>query len=180
VQQKDAVRAGPLAILTTLNGGSEVLARARKELPAAALPALQALETIAQKCAAPGVEISFDLAELGGFNYESGIVFAAFAPGSPDAIARGGRYDEVGKVFGRARAATGFTMDLRQLARLAQAEPAAGRILAPHSDDATLLDLIRKLRSQGEAVVVALPGHDGAELGCTRRIEMKEGKWHVT
>jgi ATP phosphoribosyltransferase regulatory subunit len=184
VQQKDAVRAGSLAVLTTLNGGPEVLARARKELPPAALPALQALETIAQKCAAPGVEISFDLAELGGFNYESGMVFAAFAPGSPDAIARGGRYDEVGKVFGRARAATGFTMDLRQLASVAPSPRPSpkgeGAILAPYSDDATLQDLIRKLRSQGQVVVVALPGHDAAELGCTRRIEMKDGKWHVT
>jgi ATP phosphoribosyltransferase regulatory subunit len=180
VQQKDAVRAGPLAVLTTLNGGPEVLTRARKELPPPALPALQALETLAQRCATPGVEISFDLAELGGFNYESGIVFAAFAPGSPDAIARGGRYDEVGKVFGRARAATGFTMDLRQLAGLAKAQPATGRILAPYSDDATLQELVRKLRSQGEVVVVALPGHDGSELGCTRKIEMKEGRWHVT
>src|SRR4249919_554069 len=119
VQQKDAVRAGPLAVLTTLNGGAEVLERAHRELPAQAQPALQALETLAKRCAAPGVEISFDLAELGGFNYESGLVFAAFTLGSPDAIARGGRYDEVGASFGRARPATGFTMDLRQLAALA-------------------------------------------------------------
>ena len=180
VQQKDAVGAGPLAALTTLNGGPEVLARARKELPAQAQPMLQALETLATRCAAPGVDISFDLAELGGFNYESGLVFAAFAPGSPDAIARGGRYDEVGASFGRARPATGFTMDLRQLAGLVKAGAERPRILAPSSDDATLQELIRKLRAQGEAVVVALPGHDPAELGCTRRIEMKEGKWHVT
>jgi ATP phosphoribosyltransferase regulatory subunit len=184
VQQKDAVKAGKLAVLTTLNGGLEVLARARKELPAEVQPQLTALETLAQKCAAPGVEISFDLAELGGFNYESGLVFAAFAPGSPDAVARGGRYDEVGKSFGRSRPATGFTMDLRQLAALPRPSPKAegerNAILAPCSDDATLTDLIRKLRSQGEIVVVALPGHDAAELGCTRKIEMKEGKWHVT
>jgi ATP phosphoribosyltransferase regulatory subunit len=185
VQQKDAVGAGDLAILTTLNGGPEVIERARRELPAAVQPLLATLETLAQRCAAPGVEISFDLAELGGFNYESGLAFAAFAPGSPDAIARGGRYDEVGRSFGRARPATGFTMDLRQLARLSpsavgEGRAGGGRILAPCSDDATLQELVRKLRSQGEVVVVALPGHDPAELGCTRRIEMKEGKWHVT
>ena len=167
-------------MLTTLNGGAEVLARAREELPADAQPHLAALELLAQKCAAPGVEISFDLAELGGFNYESGLVFAAFAPGSPDAIARGGRYDEVGKSFGRARAATGFTMDLRQLAGLVKAGPDKGRILAPHSEDATLQELIRRLRAQGEVVIVALPGHDAAEMECTRKIEMKEGRWHVT
>ena len=180
VQQKDAVGAGPLAVLTTLNGGAEVLARARKELPAEAQPHLAALESLARKCAAPGVEISFDLAELGGFNYESGLVFAAFAPGSPDAIARGGRYDEVGKSFGRARAATGFTMDLRQLAGLVKTEPEKGRILAPHSEDATLQEMIRRLRAQGEVVVVALPGHDAAELGCTRRLVMEGGRWAVT
>ena len=149
-------------------------------LPAQALPALQQLETLAQKCVTPGVEIPFDLAELGGFNYESGLVFAAFTPGSPDAIARGGRYDEVGASFGRARPATGFTMDLRQLATLAKAGPRRSAILAPSSDDETLRDLIAKLRSQGDVVVVGLPGHDWAELGCTRRIEMKEGKWRVT
>jgi ATP phosphoribosyltransferase regulatory subunit len=184
VQRKDAARAGPLAALTTLNGGAEVLARARRELPPRAMPALQALETLAAKCAAPGVEVSFDLAELGGFNYESGIVFAAFTAGSPDAIARGGRYDEVGASFGRARPATGYTMDLRQLAALcrpAEADKGAGRrILAPCSDDATLQDLVRRLRAQGEVVVACLPGHDPAELGCDRRIEMREGKWHVT
>ena len=180
VQQKDAVRAGPLAVLTTLNGGPEVLARARRELPALVQPMLQALETLAQKCAAAGVEISFDLAELGGFNYESGLVFAAFAPGSPDAIARGGRYDEVGVSFGRARPATGFTMDLRQLAGLARGAAKRSAILAPCSDDETLRELVARLRAQGEVVVVALPGHDPAELACTRRIEMREGKWHVT
>jgi ATP phosphoribosyltransferase regulatory subunit len=180
VQQKDAARAGPLAILTSLNGGAEVLERARRELPPQAQAPLQALETLAKRCAAPGVEISFDLAELGGFNYESGLVFAAFTPGSPDAIARGGRYDEVGASFGRARPATGFTMDLRQLARLVKGNARRVAILAPCSDDETLRELVVKLRSQGETVIVALPGHDAAELECERRIEMKEGKWHVT
>ena len=180
VQQKDAVGAGDLAVLTTLNGGHEVIERARRELPAQVQPHLAALETMAQRCAAPGVEISFDLAELGGFNYESGLVFAAFAAGSPDAIARGGRYDEVGRSFGRARPATGFTMDLRQLGTLVKGGPKRSAILAPYSDDETLQELVRKLRAQGEVVVVALPGHDPAELECTRKIEMKEGRWHVT
>lgn len=181
VQRKDAARAGPLAPLTTLNGGREVIARARKELPPQAMPALQALETLALRCATPGVAISFDLAELGGFNYESGIVFAAFTPRSPDAIARGGRYDEVGASFGRARPATGFTMDLRQLAALAPAGDArqARRILAPVSDDAALQDLVRRLRSQGEVVVASLPGHDPAELGCDAKLVMEGGKWMV-
>ena len=185
VQQKDAVGAGKLAILTELNGPvGEVIARARKELPAQAgiRAALDALESLAAQCAATGVEITADLAELGGFNYESGIVFAAFAPGSPDAIARGGRYDEVGASFGRARPATGFTMDLRQLAALAPAPPARRAILAPAVDDAALAIAIAQLREAGEVVVVDLPGHEGArgELACDRKLEKKEGKWRVT
>ena len=178
VQQKDAVGAGPLAILTELNGGAEVLVRARKSLPRETHASLEALEQLAKECSAPGVDITFDLAELGGFNYESGLVFAAFAPGSPDAIARGGRYDEVGKSFGRARAATGFTMDLRQLAALAKSREKRSAILAPA--DAGAQAAIDELRQKGEVVIVNLPGHDAAELGCDRKLEKKDGKWRVT
>jgi len=189
VQQKDAPAAQELggaavASLTTMNGGTEVLARARRELPQQPriVAALDALERLAAQCRAPGVEVSVDLAELGGFNYESGLVFAAFAPGSPDAIARGGRYDEVGRSFGRARPATGFTMDLRQLAALGAAPARRGGILAPAAGDAALEQEIARLRAAGETVVVDLPGHEAHrnELGCDRRLEMKDGKWHVT
>ena len=182
VQQKDAAAAGELGYLTALNGGVEVIARARTQLPA--LPeiaaALDALERLARQCAVPGVDISVDLAELGGFDYESGLVFAAFTPGSPDAIARGGRYDEVGASFGRARAATGFTMDLRQLAALAKQQPPRRAILAPCSDDAELRRAVDDLRARGEVVIDELPGHDVNELGCDRRLERKDGKWRVT
>ncbi len=185
VQQKDAVAAGRLAVLTTLNGGIEVIERARRELPAAVAPALDALGRLAAACEAPGVDLSVDLAELGGFNYESGLVFAAFTPGSPDAIARGGRYDEVGASFGRARAATGFTMDLRQLTAIAPASPregGSGRILAPWGEDPELHRAIAELRGKGEVVVVDLPGHDAAgdESGCDRKLELKAGKWQPT
>ncbi len=192
VQRKDAAAAGPLAVLTALNGGVEVIARARSQLPSKVAAALDALERLARACEATGVEVSVDLAELGGFNYESGLVFAAFAPGSPDAIARGGRYDEVGASFGRARPATGFTMDLRQLAGLItrpsarpspKAEGEDSRILAPWSDgDEELRKVIRELRERGEVVVEELPGHDSArgEMACDRRLEKKGGKWHVT
>ena len=176
VQRKDAAGAGSLAVLTTLNGGMEVIARARKLLPGKVEPQLQALQRLAQACAACGVEISVDLAELGGFNYESGLVFAAFAPGSPDAIARGGRYDEVGASFGRARPATGFTMDLRQLAALARSEGAAARIVAPCGDDPGLAAEVERLRAEGRVVVVELPGQ--TEEGA--RLAKKDGKWRVT
>jgi ATP phosphoribosyltransferase regulatory subunit len=178
VQQKDTVGAGSLGVLTTLNGGVEVLERARSELPSDVRVHLDALQKVASAVSEPGVEVSFDLAELGGFNYESGMVFAAFAPGSPDAIARGGRYDEVGKSFGRARAATGFTMDLRQLGGMVKAEAPRSKILAPATEEAR--PEIEALRAKGEIVIVELPGHDPAELGCDRKLEKKDGKWRVT
>jgi ATP phosphoribosyltransferase regulatory subunit len=193
VQQKDAPAARELggeafAALTAMNGGVDVLARAREELPR--LPdiarALDMLEKLAARSASQGVEISVDLAELGGFNYESGLVFAAFTPGSPDAIARGGRYDEVGASFGRARPATGFTMDLRQLAGLSlgpgRRPEDKGAILAPCIEDTELDRAITQLRAKGDVVVVDLPGHESAraELGCTRELEKKDGKWRVT
>ncbi|HXN15528.1 MAG TPA: ATP phosphoribosyltransferase regulatory subunit [Usitatibacter sp.] len=189
VQQKDAPAARELggealAALTAMNGGLEIIARARKELPQLApiSAALDALDSLAARCAAPGVDISVDLAELGGFHYESGLVFAAFAPGSPDAIARGGRYDEVGASFGRARPATGFTMDLRQLAALAP-QPAPRRaILAPALEDPALREAIARLRETGETVIVDLPGHERSrdELACDRTLAKKDGKWRVT
>jgi ATP phosphoribosyltransferase regulatory subunit len=184
VQQKNAVDAKQLAVLTGLHGGIETLERARRELPArpAITQALAQLERLARSVEGPGVEISVDLSELGGFNYESGLVFAAFAEGSPDAMARGGRYDEVGASFGRARPATGFTLDLRQLAALAPGPARRGAILAPCGDDAALRTEIERLRSAGEIVVVDLPGHTDStnELGCDRKLEKKDGKWRVT
>ncbi|HTS83934.1 MAG TPA: ATP phosphoribosyltransferase regulatory subunit [Usitatibacter sp.] len=189
VQQKDAPRALELggeavAALTALNGPKGTIAKARQRLtslPAVTL-ALNALERLASQCEAPGVEISVDLAELGGFNYESGLVFAAFTPGSPDAIARGGRYDEVGASFGRARPATGFTMDLRQLAALSPAIPPRDRILAPASSDPALAKAIAELRAKGHVVVVEMPGTEPYrdELQVTGRLEMKDGTWRVT
>jgi ATP phosphoribosyltransferase regulatory subunit len=189
VQQKDSPRALELggetvAALTALNGPRDTIAKARRtltSLPAVTL-ALNALDRLATQCEAPGVEISVDLAELGGFNYESGLVFAAFTPGSPDAIARGGRYDEVGASFGRARPATGFTMDLRQLASVAARAAGPEKILAPSSDDATLKDAIAQLRAAGHVVVVEMPGTEAhrEELGCARTLEKKDGKWRVT
>jgi ATP phosphoribosyltransferase regulatory subunit len=192
VQQKDAPAAreiagkgseagDALATLTTLNGGLDVIGRARRELPAnrTIAAALDVLESLAKRIAEPGVKVSVDLAELGGFNYESGLAFAAFTSGSPDAIARGGRYDEVGASFGRPRPATGFTMDLRQLAALAPRPPKRTAILAPASDDPALAAAIEKLRAAGEVVVVDLPGHEAAreELGCDRTLVKKDGKW---
>ena len=190
VQQKDAQAAATLpggnqalAALTRLNGGAEVLAEARAKLPGepSIRRALEELQSLASRCAADGVEVSFDLAELGGFNYESGVVFSAFTEGSPDSVARGGRYDEVGASFGRARPATGFTMDLRQLAALAPAPRERHAILAPASDDPALAAEVERLRAGGEIVVVELPGHEGArsESGADRTLAWKDGQWRL-
>jgi len=180
VQQKNAAEAGDLAVLTTLHGGVETLERARKALPPAVHASLDLLEQVAASL--DGVEVSIDLAELGGFNYESGLVFAAFSEGSPDAVARGGRYDQVGASFGRARPATGFTMDLRQLASLSRAPGERRAIVAPWSAEPAWQGAVARLREEGHIVVVELPGHENAraELGCDRILEKKEGTWRVT
>jgi len=193
VQQKDAPavqamraalgdeRAEAIARLTRLNGDAGVLEAARKDLPRnpAIAEALDELSRLAREVAAPGLEISVDLAELGGFNYESGVVFAAFAAASPDALARGGRYDEVGRSFGRARPATGFTMDLRRIAALAGPTPRPAGILAPCLADKALDEEVARLRAAGETVIADLPGHAAAraELGCDRILEKREGRW---
>lgn len=195
VQQKDAASvaeaasvlgdesSAALARLTRLHGDAGVIEEARRALPAlpAVAQALDALARLAREVRAPGVSLSFDLAELGGFNYENGIVFAAFVPRSPDALARGGRYDGVGRAFGRARAATGFTMDLREVASLVPAAPAPAAILAPCLADAALDAEIARLRAAGEVVIADLLGHSGAgaELGCGRALEQQGGRWVV-
>jgi len=179
-QDLEPVSRDALRLLADLYGGRETLARARRELPrwpeiAQALDALDAL------LADNGMAMSVDLADLRGYHYHSGVVFAAYVPGLPNAIALGGRYDEVGKAFGRARPATGFSMDLREVARSVRREPRPGSILAPYSDDAALTERIVELRSAGEVVVVDLPGHDGAreESGCERRLVRRGTKWVV-
>ena len=110
------------------------------------------------------------------------MVFAAYAQGWSNALARGGRYDEVGKAFGRARAATGFSMDLRELASAHPDGGAKPGILAPYKpNDAALQKRIASLRARGEIVIVDLPGHAGtrAELGCDRQLIRKTGTWTV-
>jgi ATP phosphoribosyltransferase regulatory subunit len=177
-QTRDALLALP-----QLYGGVEVVARARATLPAypEVTAALDALEQAAARLQPLAHGIGIDLAELRGYHYHSGMVFAAYRAGSHDAIAVGGRYDDVGRSFGRARAATGFSMDLRQLhGLLAKQAPPKG-ILAPHRDDPALQVRIAQLRAEGHAVVVDLLG-DGAlrgELACDRELVLQNGKWVV-
>lgn len=167
--------------LPGLYGTSDVLARARSLLPD--LPevraALDALERIA--AAVDPAVAGFDLADLRGYHYHSGVSFAAYCAGQAQAIALGGRYDEVGLAFGRARPATGFSLDLRQLAQLAPAVAPRAGILAPSSGDAALRARVSALRAEGEIVITALPGHDEdmQELACSRQLVFVEGEWQV-
>ena len=181
----DAQLSGALLLLPQLYGGAAVLGEARRRLPA--LPeiatAIDQLETIAGALASVGQDVHcFDLAELRGYRYHSGVVFAAYSQVRPTAIAQGGRYDEVGKAFGRSRAATGFTMDLRELAALGTGVSAAQAILAPYRpDDVGLRAKIEALRTGGEVVIVDLPGHERTrgELGCDRQLAQDAGAWVV-
>jgi ATP phosphoribosyltransferase regulatory subunit len=170
------------AVLPELYGGPEVLKEAKRRLPAhpeiaRALADLSALSTRLRDVAPVRC---FDLAELRGYAYHSGVVFAAYAQGLSSAIGRGGRYDEVGKAFGRARPATGFSMDLRELAALAPGSETRSCVLAPYKpDDAGLQRRIAALRGRGTAVVVELPGHatGSREGACDRKLVRRGGKW---
>ena len=177
--------AAALAALVDLDGEPDILERARRALAAGGEEVARGLEDLAALAGAvrvrrPDVDLHVDLAELRGYHYHTGFVFAAFVPGYGREVARGGRYDEIGSVFGRARAATGFSADLKTLIAL---HPIGGgeeadedAVTAPWSDEPALLAAIRALRTQGECVVQCLPGE--AAHG-TRRLQARDGKWVV-
>jgi len=176
----EPVRDG-LRVLPTLYGGAEVLRAASVCLPMlpAITRALGDLQRLAGELA--DLPLSFDLADLRGYHYHGGVVFAAYCAASPGAVALGGRYDGVGARFGRARPATGFSLDLRALARLSRPPQARGAILAPWPEDAAMQAEIDRLRGAGECVVAALPGHEGSwcEAGCDRRLARRDGQWII-
>ena len=175
-----------IAALLDLSGDAEVLALARTRYGAnpAVLEALDDLAAVARLVSTQsGMPTPhFDLAELAGYRYYTGIVFSAYVPGHGWAIAKGGRYDGVGRAFGRDRAATGFGADLRQLMRsCSERADALTGILAPAGEDAALRAEVTRLRATGERVVCELPGIDNApaELGCDRRLVRKGSNWTV-
>jgi ATP phosphoribosyltransferase regulatory subunit len=169
--------------LPDLYGDREVLEVAAHDLPR--LPAIERalgeLAAMADATPAGAATLHFDLAELRGYHYHSGVVFAAYTAGHATAIAAGGRYDEVGRAFGRARPATGFSLDLVEVSAIAGPEPASGAVLAPAADDPALRVAIESLRAAGEIVVIDLPGEDRpvAGLGCNRALIQRAGKWRV-
>ena len=175
----NAVTRDALLALPGLYGDASVIDRARREL--VSIPgvktALDELEFLAKLAGKASVTV--DLADLRGYHYHSGVMFAAYVPGLPNAVARGGRYDHVGEAFGRARPATGFSLDLRELARLmpgAQRKPA---IRAPWGNEAGLREKIVELRKAGEIVIQTLPGHenDQDEFDCDRAVVFENGNW---
>jgi ATP phosphoribosyltransferase regulatory subunit len=176
-----------LAQLPRLHGGAEVLERARTLFagaPGAVLESVAYLEDIARRVGQryPQVRLYFDLGELRGYNYHTGIVFAAYAAGFGQAIAKGGRYDEIGRDFGRARPATGFSADLKNLEDLAVVglESRGGAILAPAGQDAALLDRISELRAQGERVMQQLPEVTLANRSsCDRQLVRQGNSWVI-
>ena len=170
-----------ILLLPELYGGREVIARARRALPRHA-QITRALAELERLTAVEDIPVSIDLADLRGYHYHSGVAFAAYCARLPNAIALGGRYDGVGKAFGRARPATGFTLYLLELARLAPAQAQQGAIRAPRAHDAALDAAIAGLRGAGEVVIQDLPGHGdgGDEARCARKLVKLKGKWQVT
>ena len=172
-----------LLLLLDLYGNDEVLAVARQRLPA--LPGITAaLDDLAWlgchlRAAHPDIELGFDLSDMSGYAYYSGVRFSVYAAGSTDALLRGGRYDEVGAVFGRNRPAVGFSLDLRQLSAAMPVAPLRAAIRAPWSEDAALRAAIRALRAANETVVCALPGHEHEtqEFDCDRELVAVDNQW---
>ncbi len=177
-----------LEALVSLHGGAEIFVWARKALAAggsAVAACLDHLEALAERLARhePAVTLHFDLGELRGYRYHTGVVFAAYAPGVGREIARGGRYDDIGAAFGRARPATGFSTDLRVLCELAP-EPetsGGGAIYVGPEDVDAAEERIQALRARGERVVCGLSGQEGGAqaLGCDRVLVRVDGNWIV-
>ena len=181
-----AVEPGAAALiigLVDLHGDETVLARARElftEQAPAALAAVDALQEVATdiRRQRPGLDIYFDLAELRGYHYHTSIVFAAYVPGHGQALANGGRYNDVGAVFGRARPATGFATDLKALMGLLPAVQVGQRAISmPDADDPALEAMVNELRSSGEVVINCLS--TDPDPRCDRQLVEQDGEWQV-
>ncbi len=174
--------------LPTLHGGLDVFSRAAavfKGCDESVLQALSELQQLAEKLTRyfSALPVNFDLAELRGFHYHTGVVYAAFVPEVGKEIARGGRYDNIGEAFAQPRAATGFSADLKILARLAT-KPEVDKeqiIFSPYHDDTDLNVMIRDLRAKGQTVIQELPGQAGnaKQMGCNAILEKQNQNWVV-
>lgn len=181
--------ADSLSALIDLNGGDAILQEARIRLANGSPDVQQALSDLEWlqtnlRSQFPHLSLNFDLAELRAYHYQTGVVFAAFVPGYGREIARGGRYDEIGSAYGRARPATGFSSDLRVLLNLAHDAAESSyepSIFAPYTDDPDLQETIRNLRSQGKIVVQGLPHQNGGatEMGCAHELCKYSSSWEI-
>lgn len=178
-QDFDPILRQALLDLPNLYGDKAIIEKAREILPqldgiAIALDELAYLVELAAQA-----QVTIDLADLRGYHYHSGVMFSAFVPGLPNAVARGGRYDHVGEAFGRARPATGFSLDLRELAQLMPSAERKDAVLAPWSPDLALRQKIQELRLAGVVVIQNLPGHENEqdEFECNRALEFDGSQW---
>ena len=178
--QRDA-----LLQLVKLYGGVDVLVEAEKCLQPLhnVRGLLSNLNLLATRlmAAAPDVTISVDLADARGYAYYTGARFAIYAPSAGDAVARGGRYDEVGSVFGRNRPAAGFSLDIKDLVAAAPSRSLQTAIRAPWGESSGLREAIANLRNAGEVVVCELPGHEAQtqEFECNRSLHEVAGQWVI-
>ena len=179
----DTATGDALCALTELSGDAKILDETAKRLPKTAeiTKALSDLKQVSQQLGDLGVGISFDLAELRGYHYHSGMVFAAYAQGCARPLALGGRYDQVGQAFGRARPAVGFSVDLRGLIKALPLPAITKGILAPFDGDKALFEKVAALRVAGEKVIQALPGTEKSqhELNCDRKLVKQSSAWEV-
>ena len=175
----DESRQGLLA-LVQLYGDSAVLVEAEKALKRIdGMPeVLSSLKWLASRL--EGATVTFDLADLRGYAYYSGARFAVYAPGASDALV-GGRYDEVGAVFGRNRPAAGFSLDIKQVVGVVPPRALKAAIRAPWGEAAEVNAAIAELRTAGETVVCVLPGHESEvdEFHCDRELVQVAGRWVV-
>lgn len=174
-----------LATLPKLNGAVEVLAEAEEffaNSPSEVIAAVNYLQLLSKRIESrfPQLEQTVDLSELRGYNYHTGVVFAAYTPAFSQAIAKGGRYDEIGRDFGRARSATGFSADLKTLVELStDTKDEPKYILAPAVEDETLLNKIRELRGDGKIVVSALPDVEES-IHFSSKLVKRDGAWVIS
>ena len=172
-----------LAALAELNGGRQILETAREQLQQAPAAVQQALDSLTQVAdmllqRQPELLLNLDLAELRGYHYHTGVVFAAYKPGSAKAIGLGGRYDDIGEEFGHAQPATGFSLDLKNLVTQLPQQPLQQDVIGVHwQNDPELNNIVETLRQQGEIVIYQLPG---AEVSTTKTLRKLEGRWQVT
>lgn len=179
--------ASAIAALTNLNGDAAVLAKAKSVLKGAGKGVLTALDELTNIAALltqriPGLKINYDLAELRGYHYHTGTVFAAYVAGQGQAVAQGGRYDDIGEVFGRARPATGFSTDLKTLLSLSSHKyNQLAAIFAPADNDSELQKMISELRQNGEKVICALSDQvgDAKDMGCNRELVKDGSGWTI-